>query len=557
MSPPAPPLSSRSPLRPRYDVIVVGSGYGGGVTASRLARAGLRVCVLERGREYPTGSFPAKLTELRSELMVTGGRFGGGGRPGLYDFRLGEHIHVLAGCGLGGGSLINAGVALRPDARVFADPAWPEAISRDGLLDEAYARAARWVRPARDGRAGEMVKFRALAASGGALGREPEAAPVAVSFEETVNPAGVRQPACTRCGDCCGGCNVGAKNTVAVTYLPDAVAAGAELFTEVKVSHIAKVRGGWRVYWSTTGGKDAPDAHVLEADVVVLAAGALGSTEILLRSRERGLAVSDRLGHGFSANGDIIAFGYGGRERVNAVGIGHPGRDGLEPPGASVTGQIAIDDPDDLALSLCVQEGVLPSALGPLLPVFFIPGGRLLGAAHALIKGVYDGPLARTHTFFVVSHDEARGRIVLKDGRAAIDWPDVMEQPVYGRVDAALAALCEASGAKYVKNPLSETVMGRKPATAHPLGGCGAGPDRTRGVVSDRGLVFDGGGDRAEAVHAGLYVSDGAVIPRSLGVNPLLTITALTERAMMLFALEYQLRFDDAPRRADAQSSSP
>src|SRR5450631_2258227 len=105
-------------LKDRYDVIVVGSGYGGGVAASRLARAGKRVAVLERGREYLTGQFPAKLTDIRAETMLSGGT----GKPGLYDVRLGEHIHVLVGCGLGGGSLVNAGVALRPDPRVFADP---------------------------------------------------------------------------------------------------------------------------------------------------------------------------------------------------------------------------------------------------------------------------------------------------------------------------------------------------------------------------------------------------------------------------------------------------
>ena len=111
-----------TPCKPAYDVVVVGSGYGGGVAASRLARAGQRVCVIERGRECPTGAFPARLPELRRELQLNGGKMRSGSRTGLYDFRLGADIHVLVGCGLGGGSLINAGVALRPDARVFADP---------------------------------------------------------------------------------------------------------------------------------------------------------------------------------------------------------------------------------------------------------------------------------------------------------------------------------------------------------------------------------------------------------------------------------------------------
>jgi cholesterol oxidase len=536
MLPLSKPISS---IRAHYDAVVVGSGYGGGVAASRLARAGKRVCVLERGREYLTGQFPGKLSELRNEVMLSDGA----GKPGLYDVRMGEHLHVLVGCGLGGGSLVNAGVALRPDARVFADAAWPAEISGGlDLIDEGYARATYWLRPAADPRAREMTKFGALDRASSVLRQPADPARVVVSFEANINPAGIEQPACTRCGDCCGGCNVGAKNTVAQTYLPDAVNHGAEIFCQARVDHLARHgTTGWRLFWRPSGDVKGPLAEVT-ADIVVLAAGSLGSTEILLRSRDHGLALSDRLGHGFSANGDIIAFGYNAKERVNAVGVGHPPRSQVPPVGASVSGQIIIDDPDDLEQGMIVQEGVLPSAIGPLLPVFFVPGGRLLGAAHALLKGVYDGPLARTHTFFVVSHDDARGRIVLKDGKATVAWPDVMQHPVYARVDSTLDALCKANGATYVKNPMSETIMGRKPATAHPLGGCGMGADATLGTVNHKGQAFVGGDGKTLRTHEGLYVVDGSVIPRSLGCNPLFTITALAERSLQLMMSDYQLR---------------
>ncbi len=527
-----------------YDVVVVGSGYGGGVAASRLARAGKRVAVLERGREYLPGEFPSRFPDLRRELMVTGGRSGAPMKPGLFDFRLGEHIHVLTGCGLGGGSLINAGVALRPDVRVFADKVFPAALRSDGRREEGYARATAWIRPTRDPRAAGMTKYRALDRASGALGRSPEAAPVAVSFAGTLNPAGVHQSACTRCGDCCSGCNVGAKNTVAMSYLPDAAAHGAAIFAGLTAERVERVGARWRVHVRASEGK--AEASSVLADIVVLAAGTLGSSELLLRSREAGLAISDRIGEGFSANGDIIAFGYGGRERVGAIGVGHPPRPGIEAPGASVSGQIVLDDAGDLDRAMCIQEGVLPSPLGPVLPVMFVPGGKLLGAAEALFRGVYDGALARTHTFFVVAHDSASGRIVLKDGRAGIEWPEVANEPVFERVDSALRALCEASGASYVKNPLATTMMGARPATAHPLGGCRMAEDAARGVVDDRGRVFDG--RDARSTHAGLYVCDGSILPRSLGVNPLLTITALAERAMMLLAEDYQLRFDVAAR---------
>ncbi len=543
------PLSA---LKARYDVVVVGSGYGGGVAASRLARAGKRVAVLERGREFLTGEFPSRFPELKNEFRVRGKTYGMGPDTALFDVRLGEDMHVLVGCGLGGGSLVNAGVSLRPDPRVFADQVWPGQIVQDRTLDEGYRRAEQWLRPSSDPRAREMTKFGVLEAAGRALGHEAVAPRIAVSFAENQNPAGIVQPACTRCGDCCAGCNVGAKNTVALTYLPDAGRHGAEMFTEVSVTRVSKRReGGWLVHAAPAGGAKGNGAAaeiVIEAPVVVLAAGTLGSTEILLRSRAAGLALSDRLGARFSANGDIIAFGYGAKVPVNAVGVGHPAKvAGLE-IGASVSGQIEIRDSVTLANELNVQEGAMPSALAPVLPVLFLPNGRLLGALQSLVSGVYKGPFASLQTFFAVSHDSASGRFRLEDDRLTLSWPGAKDEPVYQRLDAILSSLVKESGGDYVKNPLAGTVMGHTPATAHPLGGCVMGRDAGEGVVNHKCQVFErGAGRSSDGVHHGLYVIDGAVIPRSLGVNPLLTITALAERAMIHFAHDHGAAFDTAP----------
>lgn len=541
-----------SQLKPRYDAIVVGSGYGGGVSASRLARAGKSVCVLERGREVLTGEFPSRFPEMKNEMQVRGKRIRTGPDTALFDVRLGEDMHVLVGCGLGGGSLVNAGVSLRPDARVFADEVWPGEIRQDGTLDEGFRRAEAWIRPASDPRASEMTKYQALASAGAAFGDTTIAPRVAVSFADTVNAAGIAQTACTRCGDCCGGCNVGAKNTVALTYLPDAARHGAEMFTHVRVSHVAKgADGRWRVHASLSDG--AADAgatageFIVEADTVVLAAGTLGSTEILLRSRDKGLAVSDRVGKRFSANGDIIAFGWGAKVPVNAVGVGHPAKiDGRE-IGAAVSGQIEIHDADELSRQLTVQEGVLPSALAPVLPIMFVPNGRILGALQSLVKGVYNGPFAHLQTFFAVSHDSASGEFRLDGDRLSLHWPGAKDEAAYARLDAKLNDLVTQSGGSYVKNPLAGTVMGHQPATAHPLGGCGMGRERGDGVVNHRCQVFDGAAAAGStAVHDGLYVIDGAVIPRSLGCNPLLTITALSERAMLHMGADRNLRIDAA-----------
>jgi cholesterol oxidase len=214
--------------------------------------------------------------------------------------------------------------------------------------------------------------------------------------------------------------------------------------------------------------------------------------------------------------------------------------------GAAVSGQIEIVDPHDLANSLTIQEGVLPSALAPVLPVMFIPNGRLLGALQSLVSGVYKGPFAGLQTFFAVSNDSAAGSFRLDGDRLVLAWPGAKNEPVYQRLDAALAALVGKVGGSYVKNPLAGSVMGDQPATAHPLGGCAMGADRDAGTVDHAGRVFDGTpGKSAAAIHAGLHVIDGAIIPRSLGVNPLLTITALAERAMLHVAREHGLANHD------------
>jgi cholesterol oxidase len=546
----------------RYDVIVVGSGYGGGVAASRLARAGKRVAVLERGREVLAGQFPNRFPDLKNEMQVRGKRLHTGPSSALYDVRLGEDMHVLVGCGLGGGSLINAGVALRPDDRVFADDAWPGQIAQDGLLDEGFRRAERWLQPQSDPRAASYTKYQTLAAAGAALGHDIVAPRVTVSFAPNTNVVGIEQPGCTRCGDCCAGCNVGAKNSVALTYLPDAVRHGAELFTHAAVRRVAKASDGtWEVHVRRADSNGGEPDRVIRASVVVLGAGTLGSTEILLRSRAEGLALSDRVGQRFSANGDIIAFGYGARAPVNAVGIGFPAKiEGVE-IGAAVSGQLEIDDEHELANELRVQEGVLPSAIAPVLPVLFIPNGRLLGALQSLVAGVYKGPFSKLQTFFAVSHDSASGRFVLDDDRLTLIWPEAKNEPVYARLDAMLSAVVKEAGGSYVKNPLSGTVMGHQPATAHPLGGAGMGRESGDGVVNHKGQVFDATPGRGStAVHEGLYVVDGAVMPRSLGVNPLFTITALAERSLLHMAQDHGLRFDAAPLtnvRATPQDLSP
>ena len=553
-------------LQPDYDAVVVGSGYGAGVAASRLARIGLKVAVLERGREFEIGAFPDTLEEATRELQYTLGDRRHGSRTALYDLHMGRDMHVLTGCGLGGTSLINANVSLPPDPRVWEDPRWPAAILAEGALEEGFKRATRMLRPVPYPDAVPLDKRARLRAAATSLGTEMSSPPINVAFTAGTNAAGIEQPACTLCGDCCSGCNVGAKTTVQMTYLPDAVRHGATIFTEATVSHLRKEGEGWRVFFTPTSNRrnkfGAPDRSVF-ASIVVLGAGALGSTEILLRSREAGLALSPRLGEGFTGNGDVLAFAYNGDQPANAVGVGHPPRASVSPPGPCITGAIDLRGSRRLEEGMIIEEGVLPSGLAEILPGTFSVAHRLFGRdtdvglidevreqtrrLDSALLGAWRGAMHNTETYLVMAHDDGRGKIVLRNDDVQLDWPGVASQRVFSEIEARLLKVAASNGATYVRNPIQNTFLGKNLITVHPLGGCGMGVDRTSGVVDDTARVFDASAADPQAVHKGLYVCDGAIIPRPLGVNPLLTITALAERAMIYLARDLGRALTDAP----------
>ncbi len=555
-------------LKLRYDVVVVGSGYGGGVAASRMARAGKKVAVLERGQEFAIGDFPDRMIEAQEQFQVSqDGTRVSGSPTGLYDLRLGKDIHVFVGCGLGGGSLVNANVSLPPDPRVWDDPVWPPEIAQDQMRQEGFSRAMEVLRPV-PYQGPALDKLNALGVSGNALCKDVVRPPINVTFEKQVNYAGVEQPACTLCGDCCSGCNVGSKNTVQVTYLADAFHHGAEIFTEMRVTHVRQERGRWRVFFEPNGHereKFAAADQSITCDVVVLAAGTLGSTEILLRSSEEGLPVSDRLGERFTGNGDVLAFAYNNDVSVNGIGVGEPPVAETGPVGPCITGLIDLRDTPKLEDGMVIEEGSIPSALAPILPALLATGGDKFGEdtdrgvidfiaertrrRQSLLFGAYQGAVNRTQTYLVMSHDDGKGRMALDDGRLKLTWPKVAAQPIFEKVDRNLRKATQATGGNYTRNPLTDTTFGHNLISVHPLGGCTMGRDRKTGVVNHKCQVFDGRPDAVEgAVHAGLYVCDGSVIPRPLGVNPLLTITALAERAMIHLAKDRGWEFSETQK---------
>ena len=290
----------------------------------------------------------------------------------MFDIYVGDEISVVKGCGLGGTSLINANVALEASPAVFEDDAWPPEVVADlpGRMQEGYDRALKMLGsqplPVRH----SPEKLLALETSAAALTDATfYRPPINVTFADGPNAAGVQQSACVGCGNCVSGCNFSAKNTVLMNYLPDAVAHGAQIFTNVDVDHVAADGDRWRVYCRLVDSGRANYGDPLlpvTADVVVLAAGALGSTEILLRSRAKGLTTS-----GSSASGSrATAMSWGSATTATSRSTGWAGaRTPPEPyVGPCITGIIDNRSTAPLADQMVVEDGSIPGALAGMLP---------------------------------------------------------------------------------------------------------------------------------------------------------------------------------------------
>ena len=552
-------------IKPAYEVVIIGSGYGGGIAASRLSRAGKKVCVLERGKEFQPGEYPDTLLEATEHMQVHTAGGHRGSATGLFDFHVHKGISVLVGCGLGGTSLINANVSIKPEERVFDDPRWPQVLRDEfdnpgSLLVRGYDLAADMLKAKPMPAHITTGKLQALQKSADANHEKFYRTAINVNFDvDGENHVGVQQKPCNLCGDCCSGCNYSAKNTLIMNYLPDAKAHGAEIFTEAAVSHIEKKGDKWHVHYVTvnTGENlfDAPELFV-EADIVVLSAGTLGSTEILLRSKEKGLAVSDKVGYEFSGNGDVLGFAYNTDVEVNGVGAGSHKLDEDKLPGPCITGVIDLryqQNPDD---GMIVEDAAIPGALAAILPEALSLDSTLLGKVEedesdkgmvnkikhkarivdSIVRGAYHGAIKNTQTYLLMTHDGEHGKFELKNDRLNIDWSTVGKEAIFQKADAQLRKETLSLSGVYIKNPVWVKEMNNELVTVHPLGGCFMGEAIESGVVNHKGQVF--AKDSTAGVYENFYITDGSVIPRSLGVNPLLTISAVAERCCAIMAAD-------------------
>ncbi len=526
-----------------YDVVIIGSGYGAGVMAARLPATKRSICILERGREYAPTDFPTHGWAVRKATQLTLPHHKLGSPLGLFDLRVDTDLSVLVGCGLGGTSLINAGVSIKPSRRVFELDVWPRALrAQPGdskhVLDEHYTTAHAMLRPAATPTLyGKAKQLRDAAELSGY--KRFEQAAVNVNFA-----SGAGQAACNGCGNCVTGCVTGAKNTLCQTYLPVAQRAGVAIYTQCAARWIERRReGGYIVHYQRIADDGSTTDGRVTARTVVLGAGTFGSTEILLRSREHGLRLSRGVGERFSGNGDIMALGYDYTTQIDSVGFGRTAKGSPIGPTISAIVDLRSDDPaSPLTDSMIIEEGAFPGSLATLLRYLMeVLAVTAVGPSHLPVglrvqmwfRELLDligfdlraGALNHTQMFFAIGHDDSGGRLVLDGDRVHVAWPTIGDLPAYQSAMAVLGKLVDTGGGQLIDYPFYRRYGHSKMLSAHPLGGCVMADNADHGVVDANGQVFDGDG----GVHDGLYVVDGSIVPSSLGVNPLWTITALGE----------------------------
>jgi cholesterol oxidase len=539
-----------------FDAVVVGSGFGGAVAAFRLSEAGLSVLVLERGVPYPPGAFPRTPRAMKENFWAPAS-----GLLGLFEVWSFAHVTAIVSSGLGGGSLIYANVLLRKPPDTFGG--WPlDAAALAPHYDNVEKVLLPHPYPGDVEPYASTPKTREFARAAAAAGLEVQRPPLAIAFAagDGAPAPGVTLPpddnlhgrerrTCRLCGECDVGCNEGAKHTLDFNYLSAAVRQGAHVRTCCEAVGVAPepAGGGYAVrYLQHVSARGAHPEHLLDptrerdrtvsGKIVVLAAGSLGSTRLLLSSRAALPGLSAQLGHRFSSNGDMFSVardcrtGNGRRRRRRpgrrldpsvgpVITLSASGRNGhhvwLQDAGGPATSEWlwqGLEMPADLwGMRGVVWRRVMAKLLRRRRETRLGPDlSRLLGSTRSSSSML---PLLH------MGLDVPGGRLRLQGDALELDWSPAGESAPYFRAsaDAARRVTAELGGRL---QPRRLPRGGRVP-TVHPVGGCAMGTSASEGVVDTWGEVFG---------RRGLFVADGAVLPGPVGPNPSLTIAALADR---------------------------
>ncbi|OKI68979.1 FAD-dependent oxidoreductase [Micromonospora sp. CB01531] len=522
----------------RYDVVVVGSGFGGSVTALRLAEKGYHVGVLEAGRRFADEEFPETSWRVRRFLWAPKLGCYGLQRIDLLrsaDRQTGGGVLVLSGAGVGGGSLVYANTLYEPLDAFYADPQWRDITDWRDELARHYDQAKRMLGvttyPVRTGADQAM---RAVAERMG-VGRSFHATPVGVHLgrpgERVPDPyfggAGPDRTGCRHCGACMTGCRHGAKNTLVKNYLWLAERLGVQVHPLTTVTAVRPATGGgYDVYAVRTGAWVRQRRQVIHADQVVFAAGALGTQRLLHEMRATGAlpGLSPCLGELTRTNSEAIL-------------------------GASVAPRQARQRGLDFTEGVAITSSFHPDPQTHIEPVRYGRGSNAMGLLQSLLV---DGGPHRVRRWLgsIVRQPRLAARLLSVRG-----WSErTVIALVMQSVDNSLTTRVRRGwfGRRLVSGPghgapnptwipggnqavrlLAEEIDGTPggaitepfniPMTAHILGGAVIGATPERGVIDPYHRVYG---------HPGLHVVDGAAVSANLGVNPSLTITAQAERAM-------------------------
>jgi cholesterol oxidase len=514
-----------------FDVIVIGSGFGGAITGCRLAEAGYKVLILERGRRWDNTTYPRKpgdpwiWDQDRPEE-----------KNGWVDFRMFPNMTIVQGAAVGGGSLIYANVSAEAPPSVFENR-WPKEITYSELKPHYDAVGSfmnvqkipvkQWTprthlmkEGADKTGLGDRFKLLDMAISFDPdLVLDPANPPSPSDSKKFINKQGVEQGYCVHLGNCDIGCDVYAKNTLDKNYLPWAEKHGAEVRALHIVSDIQPVSGGYRVHYDRLdlAGKQRIAGNET-ARIVIIAAGSLGSTELLLRCRDVNKSlpnISPHLGKNWSSNGDFLTPAFH-RDRLVAPTVG-----------PTISSAIDLLDRSQNDQSFWIEDGGFPNLVKDYLRTDpSTKSWRARVVIDSLRALATADPLRGVMPWFAQGYDAGDGVLSLRrrwwlfgPRRLHLSWDVTESKRVIDAIVQTHLKLAEATGGFPVVPPTWS--LAQDLITPHPLGGCSLGNTAGDGVVDHKGEVFG---------YPNLYVADGAILPTALGVNPSRTIGALAER---------------------------
>lgn len=509
------------------DYIVVGSGFGGSVSAMRLAEKGYRVLVIEKGKRWKAGDFPKTNWNVRKYLWLPLLRCFGFQK--LTFFR---EVFVISGVGVGGGSLVYANTHMMPKDTFYRNPAWSHFRNWKEVLNPYFEQARFMLGSERYTKEHEEDRVLKSVADdmgrGDSYGRVDYVGVYLGDPDKSVDPyfkgLGPLRTGCTECAGCMVGCRHGAKNTLDKNYLWFAENLfGAKVIAETRVTRIEPTADGYRIHTESTTSWWRKKRTVFSSKGLVMSGGVLGTLDLLLRQKhvDKTLTrLSGRLGENLLTNSEMLSGVVAADRKLNH--------------GIAISSVFNADD--DTHIELCkfpdgsgamTRLAVMAAGSGtpPVRTLKMI--GNIIVHPWNFLRSVFNFRLAQNSIIFLIMQSLPNAmRMRLKRGlfgpRMSMSNDRQQKVPSYIPIgqEALYRYAKKVNGVPH--NAFSEVVFGLS-STAHILGGCPMGKTAAEGVVDDHFRVHG---------YDNFYILDGSIIPGNLGVNPSLTITALSEYAM-------------------------